>query len=291
MSHSPTRSGGSPSPSPSPARRSTFSSHQDRLTEGREGVARRLRVSGGDDGAGDEARRIRCRSATFSLDKDKAKQQMRNGNNGGDGDDDNGGDISASSSYAHFPSPSPSSFSPGKAKMARTTPSHSVDPTSESNNAQLIVAALQDARVGFEGEEKEGESEAGDGDESLSLSLGGPQSLDSNLPPSMESSMILETATGVSFSIDVAGEGEGHSGEWGAESGLGSGTWSARSSQANGSTLPQNTDSDDVFPPGEDSNLKQPEKRERESTPLMVDFHHYGSDSTSSPRTERSHMQ
>ncbi|KAK7096765.1 hypothetical protein V1264_003830 [Littorina saxatilis] len=72
MSHSPTRGDGHGSPSP--VRRSLSNSAQG--GESSNGVTRRQRrVSGGEE---DPERKIRCRSATFSLDKSKAQQLKHN---------------------------------------------------------------------------------------------------------------------------------------------------------------------------------------------------------------------
>ena len=142
--------------SPSPVRRTHSSTPSTDNANGSTGVTRRQRrISAGDE---DYDRRIRCRSATFSLDKSRGQHAPTKGE-GATG-------VNGTSSGGRAPSKLP--------VMAKS-----------GDYTALIVAAMDTGH-----------------DESFSS---GHESGDtSDFQSSMESSVILETAQGLSYNISVA---------------------------------------------------------------------------------------
>ena len=154
LSHSPTRSEQSSHTSPSPIRRAHSNTPGADNANSSVGVTRRQRrVSGGDE---DIDRKIRCRSATFSLDKSKGQAGKSEGAVGGNGTGSSSG-------------------SPSKMPMSAMS----------KDCTELIVATMDTEPH----------------DESFSS---GHESGDmSDFQSSMESSLILETAQGLSYNINV----------------------------------------------------------------------------------------
>lgn len=153
LSHSPTRGEPLSHTSPSPARRAHSNTPGGDSANGSASVTRRQRrISGGDE---DFDRKLRCRSATFSLDKSKALQVKGEGDVGINGTGSGGG-------------------SPRKQPVSARSGDH----------ADMIVAAVTTEH-----------------DESFSSDHESGDTWD--LQSSMESSVILETAQGLSYNINV----------------------------------------------------------------------------------------